>query len=84
MLLTDGELNVRYEGAVPSAHGIACGADAFYLLCDSSVECFGLDGVYRWSCPLDARPQALLAGEGLYVFAGNLVQRITPPEGEGE
>ena len=84
VLLTDGELNVRYEGAVPSAHGIACGADAFYLLCDSSVECFGLDGVYRWSCPLDARPQALLAGEGLYVFAGNLVQRITPPEGEGE
>ena len=83
VLLTDGELNVRYEGAVPSAHGIACGADAFYLLCDSSVECFGLDGVYQWSCPLDARPQALLAGESLYVFAGNLVQRITPPEGEG-
>ena len=80
----DGPLAVQYEGPVPSAHGIVRGADAFYLLCESSVECYALDGSYQWSSPLDARPQALLAGEDLFVFAGNLVQRITPPAPEPE
>ena len=83
-LLLDGQLTVQYEGPVPSAHGIVRGADAFYLLCESSVECYALDGSYQWSSPLDARPQALLAGEDLFVFAGNLVQRITPPAPEPE
>ena len=83
-LLLDGQLTVQYEGPVPSAHGIVRGPDAFYLLCESSVECYALDGSYQWSSPLDARPQALLAGEDLFVFAGNLVQRITPPAPEPE
>ena len=81
-LLLDGGLGVQYTGPVPNAHGIVRGNSAFYLLCESSVECYGLDGAYQWSYPLDARPQALLAGEDLFVFAGNLVQRIVPPQPE--
>ena len=47
---------------------------------------YGLDGTYQWSFALDARPQAMLAGgDGdLFVFAGNLVQRVTPPSPEAE
>ena len=81
-LLLDGGLGVQYTGPVPNAHGIVRGNGAFCLLCESSVECYGLDGAYQWSYPLDARPQALLAGEDLFVFAGNLVQRIIPPQPE--
>ena len=81
-LLLDGGLGVQYTGPVPNAHSIVRGNGAFYLLCESSVECYGLDGAYQWSYPLDARPQALLAGEDLFVFAGNLVQRIVPPQPE--
>ena len=81
-LLLDGGLGVQYTGPVPNAHGIVRGNGAFYLLCESSVECYGLDGAYQWSYPLDARPQTLLAGEDLFVFAGNLVQRIVPPQPE--
>ena len=81
-LLLDSGLGVQYTGPVPNAHGIVRGNGAFYLLCESSVECYGLDGAYQWSYPLDARPQALLAGEDLFVFAGNLVQRIVPPQPE--
>ena len=81
-LLLDGGLGVQYTGPVPNARGIVRGNGAFYLLCESSVECYGLDGAYQWSYPLDARPQALLAGEDLFVFAGNLVQRIVPPQPE--
>ena len=81
-LLLDGGLGVQYTGPVPNAHGIVRGNGAFYLLCESSVECYGLDGAYQWSYPLDARPQALLAGEDLFVFAGNLAQRIVPPQPE--
>lgn len=81
-LLLDGGLGVQYTGPVPNAHGIVRGNGAFYLLCESSVECYGLDGAYQWSYPLDARPQALLAREDLFVFAGNLVQRIVPPQPE--
>ena len=81
-LLLDGGLGVQYTGPVPNAHSIVRGNGAFYLLCESSVECYGLDGAYQWSYPLDARPQALLAGEDLFVFAGNLVQRIIPPQPE--
>lgn len=81
-LLLDGGLGMQYTGPVPNAHGIVRGNGAFYLLCESSVECYGLDGAYQWSYPLDARPQALLAGEDLFVFAGNLVQRIVPPQPE--
>lgn len=81
-LLLDGGLGVQYTGPVPNAHGIVRGNGAFYLLCESSVECYGLDGAYQWSYPLDARPQALLAGKDLFVFAGNLVQRIVPPQPE--
>ena len=81
-LLLDGGLGVQYTGPVPNAHGIVRGNGAFYLLCESSVECYGLDGAYQWSYPLDTRPQALLAGEDLFVFAGNLVQRIIPPQPE--
>ena len=80
--LLDGGLGLQYTGPVPNAHGIVRGNGAFYLLCESSVECYGLDGAYQWSYPLDARPQALLAGEDLFVFAGNLVQRIVPPQPE--
>ena len=75
-LLLDGGLGVQYTGPVPNAHGIVRGNGAFYLLCESSVECYGLDGAYQWSYPLDARPQALLAGEDLFVFAGNLVRSV--------
>ena len=81
-LLLDGGLGVQYTGPVPNAHGIVRGNGAFYLLCESSVECYGLDGAYQWSYSLDARPQALLAGEDLFVFAGNLAQRIVPPQPE--
>ena len=81
-LLLAGGLGGQYTGPVPNAHGIVRGNGAFYLLCESSVECYGLDGAYQWSYPLDARPQALLAGEDLFVFAGNLVQRIVPPQPE--
>ncbi len=85
VVLMDSGLNIQYEGTVPTAHGIARGTDAFYLLCDSSVECFGMDGTYQWSVPLSARPHAMLANSsGLYVFTDNMVQRITPPDTSGD
>ncbi len=85
VVLMDSGLNIQYEGTVPTAHGIARGTDAFYLLCDSSVECFGLDGTYQWSVQLSARPHAMLANSsGLYVFTDNMVQRVTPPDTSGD
>ena len=85
VVLMDSSLEIQYEGTVPTAHGIARGMTAVYLLCDSSVECFGLDGTYQWSVQLGAKPQAMLADtSGLYVFTDNMVQRITPPEEEAE
>ena len=69
-------------GPVPTAPGSGRGHGAFSRLCESPVECYGLAGASQWSYPLDARPQALLAGEDLFVFAGNLVQRIVPPQPE--
>ena len=81
VVLMNSSLDIQYEGTVPTAHGIARGSDAFYLLCDSSVECFGLDGTYQWTVAMDARPQAMLANSsGLFVFTDNMVQRITPPD----
>ena len=84
-LVLDAGLNTRYEGPVPSANDIVWTADAFYLLCDSSVECFSLEGAYQWSMPLDARPQAMVAGKGgLFVLTENMARRVTPPAQDQE
>ena len=84
VLLLDGSLNIQYQGAAPTAHGIARGPAGYYLLCDSSVECFALDGTFQYSFATEARPQAVLAGRQAYVFTGGVVQQLTPPEEEGE
>ncbi len=79
VLLLDTALNSQYEGTVPVANGITRGSGCFYLFCDSSIECFSLAGEYQWSAPLEAQPQAMLAGQELLVFTENMVRRIAPP-----
>ena len=81
-LITDLQLNTQYEGAVPAANRIVRGGESFYLLCDSSVERFTLAGEYQNSWPLEAKPQALLAGKRLLLLSGNTVQQLEIPTPE--
>ena len=78
--LLDKNLGVQYSGSVLAANHIVRAQNGFYLLTDSTVECFNASGEFQWSQTLSARPQALIAGKQLLVFAGNTVQVVTPPE----
>ena len=80
-VLLDGELTVGYSGSVLSASQIIRAKnDGFYLLTDSTVECFNNVGEFQWSQPLSARPRALVEDRQILVFTGNTVQVLTPPE----
>ena len=79
-VLLDKNLGVQLANSVPAANSIVRAGNAFYLLTDSTVECFAATGEFEWSQDLEARPQALLAGRQLLVFSGNTVQQLTPPE----
>ena len=79
-VLLDKNLGVQLVNSVPAANSIVRAGNAFYLLTDSTVECFAATGEFEWSQDLEARPQALLAGRQLLVFSGNTVQQLTPPE----
>ncbi len=79
-VLLDKNLGVQYSGSVLSANQIVRGTDEFYLLTDSTVECFSTSGEFQWNQTLAARPRALIAGKQLLVFTGNTVQTVTPPE----
>ena len=79
-VLLDKDLNVQYSGNVLSANHIVRYGSNFYLLTDTTVECFGTDGTHQWSQTFAAKPQALLAGKQLLVLCGNTVQQVTPPE----
>lgn len=84
-VLLDKNLNVQFDGSVSAAQSIVRNGDAFYLLTDSSVECFDISGNYQWSQDLSARPQVLLAGDKqLLVFSGNTAQVAQAPEQSGE
>ena len=80
-VLLDNSLGVQYSGNVPAASYILRAADGFYLLTDSTVECFNKAGEFQWTQPMDAKPQAgVLNGRQLLVFSGNTVQQVTAPE----
>lgn len=80
-VLLDNSLGVQYSGNVPAASHILRAADGFYLLTDSTVECFNKAGEFQWTRPMDAKPQAgVLNGRQLLVFSGNTVQQVTAPE----
>ena len=80
-VLLDNSLGVQYSGNVPAASHILRAADGFYLLTDSTVECFNKAGEFQWTQPMDAKPQAgVLNGRQLLVFSGNTVQQVTAPE----
>ena len=80
-VLLDNSLGVQYSGSVPAASHILRAADGFYLLTDSTVECFNKAGEFQWTQPMDAKPQAgVLNGRQLLVFSGNTVQQVTAPE----
>ena len=80
-VLLDNSLGVQYSGNVPAASHILRAADGFYLLTDSTVECFDKAGEFQWTQPMDAKPQAgVLNGRQLLVFSGNTVQQVTAPE----
>lgn len=80
-VLLDNSLGVQYSGNVPAASHILRAADGFYLLTDSTVECFNRAGEFQWTQPMDAKPQAgVLNGRQLLVFSGNTVQQVTAPE----
>ena len=80
-VLLDNSLGVQYSGNVPAASHILRAADSFYLLTDSTVECFNKAGEFQWTQPMDAKPQAgVLNGRQLLVFSGNTVQQVTAPE----
>lgn len=81
-VILDKKLNVQYSGGVPSANQIVRAGDRFYLLCDSSVECFSVTGEYQWNQVCAAKPQALLAEDRLLLFSGNTVEQLTPDQGE--
>ena len=78
--LLDKNLGVQYSGSVLAANHIVRAQNGFYLLTDSTVECFNTNGEFQWNQTLSARPRALIAGKQLLVFAGNTVQVVTPPE----
>ena len=80
-VVLDKNLGVQYSSGVPTANRIVRDGSTFYLLTDSTVECFSSRDGYQWSLPLDARPQALLAsGKRLLVFSGNTVQALSAPD----
>ena len=80
-VLLDNSLGVQYSGNVPAASHILRAADGFYLLTESTVECFNKAGEFQWTQPMDAKPQAgVLNGRQLLVFSGNTVQQVTAPE----
>ena len=80
-VLLDNSLGVQYSGNVPAASYILRAADGFYLLTESTVECFNKAGEFQWTQPMDAKPQAgVLNGRQLLVFSGNTVQQVTAPE----
>lgn len=79
-VLLDKNLSVQFSGGVLAANSIVRSGNLFYLLTDSTVECFNNAGEYQWDQEFDARPQALLAGKKLLVFVGNTVQVLTPPD----
>ena len=79
-VLLDNSLGVQYSGSVLAANSIVRTADAFYLLTDSTVECFNTSGEFQWNQAFSARPQALIPGKKLIVLTGNTAQVLTPPE----
>ena len=80
-VLLDRNLNVQYAGNVLSAHKIVRANGKFYLLTDSTVECFAQSGEFQWNQVLSTRPQGLVtSGKQLLVLSGNTVQVLTPPE----
>ena len=79
-VLLDKNLGVQYSGSVPAANRIVRTSDAFYLLTDSTLECFSTAGEFQWSQSFSARPRALIPGQKLLVLTGNTVQVVTPPE----
>ena len=79
-VLTDKNLGVQYSGSVLAANSIVRTAGAFYLLTDSTVECFNTSGEFQWNQAFSARPQALIPGKKLIVLTGNTAQVLTPPE----
>ena len=76
-VLTDKNLGVQYSGSVLAANSIVRTADAFYLLTDSTVECFNTSGEFQWNQAFSARPQALIPGKKLIVLTGNTAQVLT-------
>ena len=82
-VLLDNSLNVQYSGSVLAANHILRSAEGFYLLTDSTVECFDGAGEFQWNQQMDAKPQAgVLNGRQLLVFSGNTVQQVNEPEPE--
>ena len=79
-VLLDKNLGVQYSGSVLAANHIVRTQNGFYLLTDSTVECFDSAGQFQWNQTFAARPQALLSAKQLLVFTGNTVQVLTPPQ----
>ena len=79
-VLLDKDLGVQYSGSVLAAHSIVRSRAAFYLLTDSTLECFTAAGEFQWSQSFSARPRALIPGRKLLILTGNTVQVAAPPE----
>lgn len=79
-VLLDKDLGVQYSGSVLAANSIVRTRDAFYLLTDSTLECFTAAGEFQWSQSFSARPRALIPGQKLLILTGNTVQVAAPPE----
>ena len=79
-VLLDKDLGVQYSGSVLAANSIVRTRDAFYLLTDSTLECFTAAGEFQWSQSFSARPRALIPGRKLLILTGNTVQVAAPPE----
>lgn len=76
----DKNLNVQFAANVPSANYIVRAGSSFYLLTDTSVECYTSGGDYQWAQALSSRPQGLLVQAGrILVACGNTVQQVTAP-----
>ena len=79
-VLLDKDLGVQYSGSVLAANSIVRTRDAFYLLTDSTLECFTAAGEFQWSQSFSARPRALIPGRKLLILTGNTVQVAAPSE----
>lgn len=82
VMTLDKNLRVQFDGSVPAARRITRAGKQFYLLGESTVECYSMEGEFQWMQEFAAKPQAVLSAKQTLVFTGSAVDQLAPPEEE--